>query len=59
MCRENQQLLSRKAILGDFVRSLNKDLKSALEEIKTINLALSSAYLDKQLDIFEENKGEH
>ena len=58
MCRGSQQLLSRKAILGDFVRSLNKDLKSALEEIKTINLALSSTYLDKQLDIFEENKDE-
>lgn len=55
MCKRVQQLLSRKAILGDFVRNLSKDLTEAREEIKMINSAIESVNRDNQSDMFGES----
>ena len=55
MLRSTQQLHSKKAILGDFVRKLTKDLTEARDEIRVINSAIESVNRDNQLDMLGED----
>jgi cell shape-determining protein MreC len=56
MKKKIQQLHSRKAILGDFVRSINQDLKEALQEINIINSNIKSLNKENQTDMFGEEE---
>jgi hypothetical protein len=56
MKKKIQQLHSRKAILGDFVRSINQDLKEALQEINIINSNIKYLNKENQTDIFGEGE---
>jgi hypothetical protein len=56
MKKKIQHLHSRKAILGDFVRNLNQDLKEALQEINIINSNIKSLNKDNQINMFGEEE---